>query len=240
MGLSICYELSLPAARPEAEVHALLTRLRDEALALPFSATSELVRLTEHELEGPWPMRGLAFPRLEDVVDVTGRFVRDELYRERVGIVDEVARVDAPAGLETVLIGFAVAPGKGSEPAAFGLAKIGAEGESSRWSWHCCCKTQYVSAHGDDHFVRCHTSVVKLLDAAKRLGLDCIVHDEAGYHETRDESQLLQSVGEMNRLVARFAGQFTDAYTAAGGASREVQGEIFRHPDFERLETEGQ
>ena len=41
----------------------------------------------------------------------------------------------------------------------------------------------------------------------------------------------------MNRIVARFAGAFSDAYTKAGGDSREVQGEIFRHPDFERFAT---
>jgi len=40
----------------------------------------------------------------------------------------------------------------------------------------------------------------------------------------------------MNRLIAQFAGQFSDAYVEAGGDSRQVQGEIFQHPDFERLE----
>jgi hypothetical protein len=43
----------------------------------------------------------------------------------------------------------------------------------------------------------------------------------------------------MNRLIAAFAGRLSDAYAASGGDSRQVEGEIFHHPDFERLETRG-
>jgi hypothetical protein len=243
MGLSICYDLSLPAGTSEVEVKRLLAKLRDEALALPFSSTSDLVRFTEQDLARPWPMHGLAFERLEDVVDVAARFVRDELYRESLGLdvehtpSDEYYQVEAPEDQPVVVIGFAVAPGSGSEPASFALAKLGDQDASSRWLWRCFCKTQYASAHGDDHFLKCHTSVITLLDAAQRIGIKCDVHDEAGYYESRDEGQLLESVDKMNRLIAQFAGQFADAFAEAGGDSRQVQGEIFQHPDFERLET---
>ena len=47
-----------------------------------------------------------------------------------------------------------------------------------------------------------------------------------------------ESVAEMNQLVARIAGTFTDAVQSAGGDSRQVDFAIFHHPDFERLETE--
>jgi hypothetical protein len=67
--------------------------------------------------------------------------------------------------------------------------------------------------------------------------LECDVRDEAGYYESPDTTQLLQRVSEMNRIVARFAGAFSDAFEKAGGAPRQVQGAIFEHPDFERLET---
>ena len=242
MGLTIYYDLSLPAETPEVEVYRLLAKLRDEARTLPFEATSELVRLTEQDLDRPSPMRGLAFEGLEDVVDVVGRFVRDKLYRESHGLEvehapdEEYFYVEAPDGLPVVVIGFAVAPGAGSEPASFALAKLDEQDTSSRWFWQAFCKTQYASAHGDDHFVKCHTSVVALLDAAQRIGITCDVHDEAGFYESRDESQLLASVDKMNRLIAQFAGHLSDAYAEAGGDSRQVQGEIFRHPDFERLE----
>jgi hypothetical protein len=220
-----------------------LAKLRDEAVALPFASTSDLIRFTEQDLARPWPMHGLAFERLEDVVDVTARFVRDELYHESLGLDiehtpdEEYFRVEAPEGLPVVVIGFAVAPGIGSEPASFALAKLAEPDSAGRWSWHCCCKTQHASAHGDEHFLKCHTSVITLLDAAQRIGIGCDVRDEAGFYELRDESQLLASVEKMNRLIAQFAGQFSDAFAKAGGDSRQVQGKIFQHPDFERLET---
>src|SRR5947207_1255366 len=141
MGLTISYDLSLPADTPESEVHRLLAKLRDEAVSLPFHATSELVRLTEQDIDRPSPMRGLAFERMEDVVDVGGRFVRDKLYRESRGLDvehapdEEYVYVEAPEGLPVVIIGFAVAPGAGSEPASFALAKLGEQGPSSPWSW---------------------------------------------------------------------------------------------------------
>ena len=61
MGLTISYDLSLPAGTPEVEVYRLLAKLRDEAATLPFQATSDLVRLTEQDLDRPSPMRGLAW-----------------------------------------------------------------------------------------------------------------------------------------------------------------------------------
>jgi hypothetical protein len=243
MGLTIHYDLSLPAGTPESEVYRMLAELRNEALAMPFEATSDLVRFTEHDLARPWPMQGLGFVQLEDVADVAARFVRDELYRESLGLdieqtpSDEYFGVEAPENHPVVAIGFVVAPGDGSEPASFALAKLGKPDSTSRWSWQYFCKTQYASAHGDDHFLKCHKSVIGLLDAAQRIGIEIDVRDEAGYYESRDESQLLASVDTMNRLIAQFAGRISDAFAEAGGDSRRVQGEIFRHPDFERLET---
>ena len=48
---------------------------------------------------------------------------------------------------------------------------------------------------------------------------------------------MLASVDNMNRLIARFAGRLSDVFEEHGGDSRQVQGEIFQHPDFERLES---
>ena len=238
MGLSICYDLSLPAETPAAKVHELLAGLRKEALGLPFEEISELVQFNASDLSRPWPTEGLVFKRLADVVDVCGRSSRRILYRKHLGLTDddEYVRTDVPPDLSTVVLGFAIAPGRGSEPAAFGLTKLTGLSDSPWYGW-CCCKTQYASAHGDDHFLRCHMSMISLLDAAARLGFVCDVRDETGYFDSRDPEQLLQRVEEMNRIVARFAGAFSNAFEKAGGDTRQVQGEIFRHPDFERLET---
>lgn len=240
MGLHICFELALPASATDSDAAALVSRLHERATALPFAAVTDVVTLAQDVLAGPWPLHGLAFDQLEDVAHIGAVFARDELYRRRLGIPDdeeEYTLVDAPPDLPAVAHAFAVAPGRGSEPATFGVARL-TDGEApTAWGWHCCCKTQYASAHGDDHLLRCHASLVALLDAAVALGFEVTVRDETGYWESRDPGQLTDAVAEMNRIIARFAGAVTDAVRDAGGDSREVQGAIFEHPDFERLET---
>jgi hypothetical protein len=241
MGLCICYALSLPAETPQAMAGEILRKLREKAIVLPFAAVSDLVRLGPDDLRRPSPLRGLSYVRLEDVVDVHARFVSKALYCESQGldIEDVHCRIDLPDDLTVSVVGFAAAPGSGSEPASFALAKLEGKDVATRWWWYCSCKTQYASAHGDAHLVKCHRSVVDLLDAAARIGLECDVRDETEFFASRDESKLLANVDEMNRVVAQFAGLFSDSFDKAGGDSRQVQGEIFHHPDFERLETAG-
>lgn len=243
MGLHLCYELSLPGHHLEADAVQRVLTLREHALSLPFAHVSEMVRLTDEALAGPKPTRGLVYERLEDVVYGSAEWARGELYRRSLGIreddEDAYATVVVPPELPTVAHGFAVAPGRGCEPATFGLAQLsGAAHVSLPWWWHYCCKTQYASVVSTEHLLRCHTSLVALLDTAVSLGFEVVVRDEAGYWNSRDPKQLVEAVEQMNRLVARFAGTFTDAVRDAGGDSRQVRGTIFEHPDFERLETD--
>jgi hypothetical protein len=241
MGLHINFELSLPAATSESYVSALMADLHDRARALPFAGVSNMVRLTERELAGPWPLHGLAYDRLDDVAHVYASLTRDELYGRAHGLSEPnpLRRIDVPADVPTIAIGFGLSVGRGSEPAAFGLTKLGgAEHESLAWRWQCSCKTQYASVLGNEHLLRCHTSVVALLDAAVALGVEVEVHDETGYWETRDTTVLFDRVAEMNRIVAKLAGALTDSVRDAGADSRQLDGAIFKHPDFERLETD--
>ncbi len=106
----------------------------------------------------------------------------------------------------------------------------------SQWWFRTFCKRQYASAVSDEHFLTCHRLIVTRLDAAIRLGCAVEVYDEGGYWESRDEQPLLDECAKSNRLIAHVAGQFTDAMRDAGLDSRELQAEIFKHPDFERLE----
>ena len=238
MGLTIYYDVRAPASDAESTIVERIGVLRARAMRLPLIGVSSLVQFTELDLTGPWPMQGLAFPRLEDAVNVAARFGREDIYRRQTGITDDDRwRVDVPATFPVFAVGFAVVPGPGSEPAAFGLATMRPPGATG-WSWHSFCKTQYASNHGEENFLRCHQSVVAVLDAARELGFEVEVHDEGGFWESRDTGELLKRVGEMNRLVARIAGAFVDQARDAGIDSRQVQGEIFEHPDFERLETD--
>jgi hypothetical protein len=83
----------------------------------------------------------------------------------------------------------------------------------------------------EEHLVTCHTALVSILDRAIEIGIDVIVHDETGYWESRDVNVLLESVRRMNRIVAAFAGKLSD-----GLSPLRVEGAIFAHPRFERIE----
>ena len=177
MGLHLCYELGLPADRSAADVLDRLAVLRERALVLPFDEVSDIVRFDERTLADVPPLRGLAFESLAHVVQLTAGFHRDSLYRDWLGlseedeyeVVDEHTRryrpIEAPADAPTSVIGFAVVPGQGSEPAAFALTRLNGPEITTRWWGQCFCKTQYASMLGDEHLMRCHGSLVALLDA---------------------------------------------------------------------------
>ena len=245
MGLHLNFEISLPGSTPESVVVERVSALRERALALPFKHVSELVRLTEYALAGPWPqLKGLAFERLEDVVHISAALAREELFRRSLGVVPDLdaepTHVVVPVNIPTVAIGFALGPGRGCEPAAFGVAGLtGADNASLPWLWHCSCNTQYASVVSTEHLLCCHGSLVALLDHAVSLGFEVVVRDETGYWESRDATQLVDAVADMNRIVARFAGKFNDGVRETGADSRQVRGAIFVHPDFERLESDG-
>lgn len=244
MGLTIHYEMRAPANAAESDAAALVAKLREFALELPFDAVSQIVRLTEPAVAAMPTLRGFAFGRLEDVAHLTAVFTREELYARLIGVErfrhegnDVYECITVPPDVSTVACGFAIAVGPGCEPAALGALQVSLpNGATSPWEWHCFCKTQYASVHGDDNMLRCHRSLVSLLDSARELGFELHVTDETGYWETRDPAVLMTSVHRLNQLMAQFAGTFTEAVRDAGLDSRAIEGEIFRHPDFERLE----
>jgi hypothetical protein len=104
------------------------------------------------------------------------------------------------------------------------------------WFWSWFCKTQYASVVSDDNLLKCHLGVIELLEEARRLGAEIEVHDETGYWEHRSTERLIREVTRMNGVVAKVAGALHDAMPSPPGSHR-VEGSIFEHPDFERLET---
>lgn len=239
MGLTIHYELSLPPETPQQKAISLITKLREEALQQPFLAVSEMSRFTEEDLIEKRPSQGLSFYKLEDVTQFHSLMTREMLYCRQIGTTEEDCirfDRDVPPSVPTVAVGFTTLPGQGCEPAVFAIESLRVDEVQSKWWFQTFCKTQYASAESDEHFLTCHRLVVTMLDAALRLGFAVEVLDEGGYWESRDEQQLLGECSKSNRLVAHFAGRFTDAMRDAGLDSRELQAEIFKHPDFERLE----
>lgn len=92
---------------------------------------------------------------------------------------------DCPLIVPEEIIGFSVLPGEGCESAEFGLRKCGAS-----YGWQAFCKTAYSSGDHLD-FLRCHLTVIAMLDHAHELGILHWVDDESGYWERRDWVELL-------------------------------------------------
>ena len=175
MGLSIAYQLTLPAATDRATVEDRVRQLRRRALRLPFQLVCDMMSTTAGDTLG-----GL------DGAPVTVEF----WFRSWASLT--LSSYDEDGGGSDVLpdsVGFIVLPGQECEPAAFGMAWAPPRDanwtplpdQPMSWCWQSVCKTQYASIVSLEHFVRCHTSIVALLDAAAELGFGVTVHDEGEY-----------------------------------------------------------
>ncbi len=230
MGLTIHFTLRSDTRSPN-EVRQLVEQLRNRARDLPFAEIGNIVELKgracdHHNYQGNDPLRWLVIQ--------AGQYVEFGDCHYQVKPKHFVA--------------FSCDPGEGSEQANFGLAMyppaifprdpITGRGHKvdtglKGWCWSSFCKTQYASQHGVDHFIRCHLSVIRLLDHAKELGILGTVSDEGGYWESRDVKALVQEVGEWNEQIAGLVGQMKDLL---GGG---VEAPITQYSDFEHLEARG-
>ena len=145
-------------------------------------------------------------------------------------------------------LAFVVFPGEGCESASFGLARYPRTvlddetgsthptGFGDEFYWHSGCKTQYAFRVSPEHFLRCHLSLVDLLDRANALGMVERVNDEGGYWEGRSVEALLARRQEHDEMVAAMVGPIIDALSGAGG---HIVAPITGDPRFEYLEAEG-
>ena len=183
MGLTIHYKLHAETRSPK-EARQLVEQLRQRALDLPLKEVGEVVELTGdacdfHQRDHDDPLRWLLVQ--------AGQWVIQEDRHYMV--------------MPKHIIAFSTYPGDGCEQANFGLAIYPAvlEIEAPRtgrnrrlrtgikdWSWSSFCKTQYASQHGVENFLRCHLSVIRMLDHAKELGILASVSDEGGFWEKRE------------------------------------------------------
>ncbi len=233
MGLTIHYQLHSDT-RSAKEARRLVEELRKRALDLPFAEVGEVV-----ELKGD----ACQFDRYGQDHPHRWLLVQAGQYVEREHIHYSV--------MPKHVVAFSAWPGEGCEEANFGLCiypgvlditdprtgrarklRTGLKG----WCWSSFCKTQYASnaeAGGVPNFLRCHLSVVRMLDHAKKLSILAKVSDEGDYWEKRDIKALAQEVGEWNEMIAAQAGQLKDLL------GDKVEAPITQFPDFEHLEARG-
>ena len=250
MGLSLCYSLRLAGEIPEQGVLDVLRRLREHATTLGVAYVSPLFRMAPGEgiiLGRPEVRNGENWFRSLASFQpmIVGTIIEESRPIEIAGVRGEdlIVRRDEPSDVATsVALGFTVDPGEGCELAAFGFHAPDAHtppgADRGRhlpndWFWDGWCKTQYASNISVDHFVRCHTSLVALLDAAPRLGVRLSVQDEGGFWEHRDVPRLVAEVQRYNFIMATFTRQLRDSLPAG----TPLEAPIMEHPGFEQLET---
>lgn len=246
MGLTIHYSLQ-SSARSSRQARELVARLRRRALDLPLERVSDLVDLSGIECD-------LDAGDTDDahrwLLIQAGQYI--DCAQPGGGTISH--RVTP-----THVIAFETLPGPGCEPANFGLCRYPAyvhveEEEQyvygmgfeqtrrrlstglSGWRWSSFCKTQYASnpdCGGVQNFLRCHLTIVTLLDLAQSLGLVREVCDEGNFWVNRDVQALAHEVGEWNTMIAAFAGKMMDQLGDGVAAA------ITDFPNFEHLEAKG-
>jgi len=231
MGLTIHYSLR-SATRSNDVARRIVEQLRQRALDLPLQHVGEILDLQGDQCD---------FERREQ--DDPDRWLL--IQANQPVELDDYVYNAAPSRL----IAFTTSPGDGSEPANFGLCRyprfienrIGKRVQTklpTGWSWQSFCKTQYASnpnVGGIESFLRCHLSVIRLLDHARELNALNEVSDEGGYFKDRDVQALVKEVGEWNSMIAGFVGGMKDLIGAQG-----IESQITKFPNFEHLEAEGQ
>ena len=127
------------------------------------------------------------------------------------------------------------------------------------WRYRSFCKTQYASnpaCGGLPNFIRCHVSLICLLERLSTLGLEVGIDDEGKYGRSyytddyrvakpvytwhdgqHDVKALAEEVGDWNEMIAAALGGLQDAAKQHGG---NIEAEITQYPDFEHLEFRGQ
>jgi hypothetical protein len=226
MGLTIHYTLRSAVASPE-KARQLVEQLRQAALDLAMSEVGEVMEFSGTACD----FQTAHDDRLRWLLAQSRRMIS----------AGEAYHFVVPSRA----FAFSTWPGEGCEAANFGLAvypdtvetEDGTVGTGlSGWSWQSFCKTQYASNPDDGgmaNFVRCHVTVVRLLDHAKTMGILEAVKDEGHFWENRDVKALVETVGQWNRQIAGLVGQYKDEI---GGV---IAAPIAEYPDFEHLEAEG-
>jgi hypothetical protein len=236
MGLTIHY--SLKARGNEAQVRQFVHALHQAAQDLPFKELGPVTELSGAQCNPDGHQRGepLRWLLIQAAQNV-------EFKPKGQGYT---SWFDVPP---TRLIAFYTWPGEGCEASNFGLCQYPTVMETCRgplktklpgWRWSSFCKTQYASnsqCGGVPHFLRCHLTVIAMLDKARELGCLDKVSDEGDFWEKRNLPELVKEIGSWNEMIAAFGGKLKDLL---GNGPLGVQSAIAQYPNVEQLEAAGQ
>ena len=234
MGLTIHY--SFKAKGREAQAMKLVTQLHQAAHDLPFKELGAIVDVSGDACD--YDKRDKDDPLRWALIQAGGSVRVKGSHRLGDSYVSIVP---------TRVICFSAWPGDGCEESNYGLCQYPAEIFSphygrlktrmSGWMWKSFCKTQYASnpdCGGVANFLRCHFTLIALLDKAKELGFLHEVYDEGDFWQKRDVAVLVKEIGSWNQMIAAFGGKLKDVLGDG------VKSAISEYPNFEQLEAAGQ
>jgi hypothetical protein len=235
MGLTIHYQLK--AKGSEAKARKLIAALHQQAHDLPFKEVGDIVDLAGDECD--YNQRDKDDPLRWLLIQSQGSVSLSHLPGES----EYSSRRVSP----TRMIAFTAWPGEGCEESNLGLCQYPAElvdprhgklkTKLSGWRWSSFVKSEYASdprCGGVENFLRCHLTVIAMLDQAKALGCLDGVGDESHFYENRNVEALVKEIGSWNQMIAAFGGKLKDVL---GGG---VEMPIADYPNFEQLELAGQ
>jgi hypothetical protein len=240
MGLTIHY--SFKAQGSDARARELIQALHQTAQDLPFQKLGPVVELSGAQCNfnnrpPDDPLRWLLVQAAESVVVKSKGGQRNQGCTTWFNVTP------------SRLIAFDAWPGQGCEASNYGLCQYPPVIDTERgplktglsgWHWGSFCKTQYASnpqCGGVPNFLRCHLTVIAMLDRAKELGCLEEVSDEGGFWERRDLPALVREIGSWNEMIAAFGGKLKDLL---GNGPLNLESAIAQFPNFERLEAAGQ
>jgi hypothetical protein len=220
MGLTIHYKLSMQKSWSSEYVREWLEIVADYARHLGCERVNEI----QHAVMRP------------DVTEV--RFEKATKLQKTYAHAEDgwLITIHTGGGCEPTILGLCKYPIWRSAWRGYRWTDV-PSGLPAGWTFSWFCKTQFASKHGPAHFVRCHKSVISLLDFCRKAGLDVAVRDEAGYWEKRDEAELKKVVRTNEALLAAFGGLLKDMAETRRG--RKIASPIFDYANFEHLEHEG-
>jgi hypothetical protein len=240
MGLTIHYHLSTRNEWSEETVLEWLGIVADYARHLGCANVGPVLPARNFRLSSIAASDDLAtFPSLDNVTDIlhqAGRGTKKRFVPISPDKGSAVA-IDIGAGCQWFVLALCKYPAQwlcrhGSHMRRWYSTHI-----SQEWQFSWFCKTQFAGQHGAAHFLRCHKTVVSLLDFCQKSGVEVGVRDEARYWENRDETKLAASLHQSEALLAAFAGLLKDAVETKGGYT--VESSAFDYASFEHLEQEG-
>src|SRR5580704_10425681 len=184
MGLTIHYSLHSDIRAP-GHVRQLAQSLRERAVALRFAGVGDLLEFRGEDCDHRKAERGSPQQSL---------LTQARQYVEKAGLEFRISPIH--------VIAFSTLPGEGCEAANFGLCRypsvVEVDGHRLRtglkgWAWRGYCKTQYASnpsCGGIENFLRCHLSIVSLLDHAAELSILRSISDESAFYQNRNVEEL--------------------------------------------------